>query len=116
MSLLYGDNFIGQTTFPTSSTYNFARLFYGSTYLKNINNLVLPATTLATGCYISMFNGCTGLTTVPSNLLPATTMANNCYNTMFSGCTGLTSNHQHYYLLLQWLRLVIKICSLVVQV
>jgi len=89
MSLLYGSSFIGKTVFPTSSTYNFSRLFQNSTNLKNIVNLVLPATTLTQGCYQFMFSGCTGLTSIPR--LPATTLANNCYNSMFSGCTGITS-------------------------
>ena len=51
--------------------------------------LLLPATTLANGCYWGMFSGCTSLTTAPS--LPATTLANNCYQDMFSGCTSLTT-------------------------
>lgn len=50
----------------------------------------LPATTLATDCYLSMFRGCTSLTTAPAEL-PATTLANNCYNRMFQGCSSLTT-------------------------
>ena len=55
---------------------------------KEGEELLLPATTLASYCYNSMFHGCTGLTVAPE--LPATTLANNCYNYMFSGCTSLT--------------------------
>lgn len=91
MSLLYGDSFIGKTIFPSSSTYNFSRLFWNSTYLKNIDNLVLPATTLTANCYNYMFRGCTGITSIPSNFLPATTLADNCYQNMFYNCTGITS-------------------------
>ena len=91
MSLLYGDNFSGQTSFPSSSIHNFTRLFYNSTNLKNIDNLVLPATTLDGYCYQTMFQNCSGLTTIPSNLLPATTLASGCYNSMFQNCTGITS-------------------------
>ncbi|MEE3439612.1 hypothetical protein [Ruminococcus sp.] len=89
MSLIYGDSFIGKTVFPTNSELNFYDLFFGSTYLKNIDNLILPAT--AYGCYRGMFQGCTGLTNIPSNLLPSTTLANYCYYSMFQDCTGLTS-------------------------
>ena len=90
MSLLYGDSFIGKTVFPTSSTYNLSRLFYSSTYLKNIDNLVLPAITLTNSCYRGMFSG-TGITSIPSNFLPATNLAISCYYNMFGSCTGLTS-------------------------
>ena len=90
MSLLYGDSFIGKTAFPTSTTYNLSRIFYNSTYLRNIENLVLPATTLTNSCYSNMFRG-TSITTIPSTLLQATTLANNCYSQMFYGCTGLTT-------------------------
>ena len=48
---------------------------------------VLPATTLAIGCYTDMFNDCVNLTTVPA--LPATTLAESCYFRMFCGCTLL---------------------------
>ena len=91
MSLLYGDNFTGKTVFPTNSSYNLSRLFYNSTYLKNIDNLVLPATTLTSFCYQNMFYGCTGITSIPSNFLPATTLVSNCYAYMFRGCTSLTT-------------------------
>ena len=47
----------------------------------------LPATTLATGCYVSMFYDCSSLTTAPA--LPATTLAKTCYQLMFYGCTSL---------------------------
>ena len=50
---------------------------------------ILPATTLAYGCYEQMFYGCTSLTAAPE--LPATTLAGNCYAYMFQGCTSLTT-------------------------
>ncbi len=90
MSLLYGDNFEGKTTFPTGSTYNFNNLFDGISFiLKNINNLILPATTLTESCYRYMFSGCRALTTAP--VLPATTLATNCYSNMFRNCNSLNS-------------------------
>ena len=87
MSLVYGDNFSGQTTLENS--YNFYRLFLNCTGLTSAENLVLPATTLASACYTYMFRGCTSLTTAPE--LPATTLAGACYDSMFSNCTGLTT-------------------------
>lgn len=89
MSLFYGDNFYGQTTFPTSNGYEFRGLFKNCTNLLNAQRLKFPATTLDTYCYANMFEGCTSLTTVPKLL--ATTLANYCYYGMFMNCTGLIS-------------------------
>ena len=88
MSLLYGDNFENQTSL-SGKDYALRNLFNGCTSLISIENLVLPATTLAKYCYGSMFYRCTSLTTAPE--LPATTLAENCYNNMFYGCTSLTT-------------------------
>ena len=90
MSLLYGDNFVGQTDLSEKG-YAFWCLFYNCINLTNIDNLVLPATTLSEGCYALMFNFCSSLTSIPSDLLPATTLASNCYQQMFDGCDSLTS-------------------------
>ena len=88
MSLVYGSNFTGQeTTFPGSFTYNFNGLFMNNTSLTDTENLLLPATTLTTGCYSQMFKGCTYLTKVPE--LPATTLVANCYGSMFYNCSRL---------------------------
>ena len=87
MSLLYGDNFKGKVDL-TGKDGAFAYLFT-NTNLVSAENLSLPATTLAQGCYQDMFNGCTSLTTAPE--LPATTLAGSCYSFMFSGCTALTT-------------------------
>lgn len=89
MSLLYGDNFIGQTLFADGSWYNFAGLFDFSELLINASKLILPATTLAQRCYSFMFYGCTSLITAPE--LPATNLAQSCYNSMFQGCTSLVT-------------------------
>lgn len=85
MSLIYGDNFIGQTTL--SSAYNFTGIFRSSK-VYDVSNLILPATKLTPNCYSSMFYGCTSLATSPA--LPATTLASSCYSSMFSGCTSLS--------------------------
>ena len=88
MSLHLGDNFINKTDL-IGKNYAFYRLFRNCTKLINVENLILPATTLASSCYSYMFFGCTGLTTTPT--LPATTLVSACYNHMFSGCTSLTT-------------------------
>ena len=87
MSLIYGDNFIGKTSFPSGSSYNFNKLFHNNRYLISANDLALPATTLADNCYDSMFKNCTSLTTAPA--LPATTLARGCYVNMFDSCRRL---------------------------
>ena len=86
MSLIYGDNFIGQTIL--SSSYNFVYIFKGSKVV-DASNLILPATKLTSSCYNSMFMGCRSLTAAPE--LPATTLASSCYSNMFRGCTSLTA-------------------------
>ena len=88
MSLLYGDNFVGQTDL-TGKNYAFCNLFRDCSKLINAENLSLSATILANYCYQYMFSGCTSLITLPE--LPATTLANNCYENMFSSCTSLTT-------------------------
>lgn len=88
MSLLYGDVFANQVTFPFNSRYTFYWLF-NNNKLISIENLILPATTLVAYCYYRMFLHCTSLTTAPE--LPATTLTYNCYENMFSGCTSLTT-------------------------
>ena len=88
MSLLYGDNFQGQTSFPSTNT-KFNYIFYGNDKLVSASKLVLPATTLNGYCYRGMFNSCTSLTTAPA--LPATTLAEYCYNGMFTACYSLTT-------------------------
>ena len=87
MSLLYNDNFVSQTTLSANDT--FIHLFDYSTNIVSAENLILPATTLSTGCYDSMFYSCIALTTAPA--LPATTLTTYCYTNMFSYCTRLTT-------------------------
>lgn len=87
MSLIYGDNFTGQTSIPNYQNYFNGLFENGNVY--NAGNLILPATTLAQGCYREMFVGAIHLTTVPE--LPATRLANSCYESMFKECTSLTA-------------------------
>lgn len=88
MSLISGDSFTSSTSV---SSYAFAYLFYGSKVVS-AENLILPATTLASNCYRWMFEACTNLITAPS-ILPATNLSGTfrCYDSMFSGCTSLTT-------------------------
>lgn len=102
MSLLYGADFKGQTTFPSIDLYDrasgqlltqnynqdyFLGLFYNNKNLVDAENLVLPATTLSANCYRSMFSVCTSLVKAP--VLPATTLISNCYVRMFYRCKSL---------------------------
>jgi hypothetical protein len=86
MSLVYGDNFYGQTLLTDRR--NFYNLF-SQTNVISAENLVLPATALTDLCYSQMFYECTGLTTAPE--LPATTLAPYCYEYMFISCYALTT-------------------------
>lgn len=98
---LYGNvmSLINETTYPTLTALDpvndqnaFSSLFYrNGNHIKNhpVKDLVLPATTLAKGCYRGMFEECTGLTKAPE--LPATILADYCYEEMFKGCSNLTS-------------------------
>ena len=86
MSLLYGDDFVGQTDL-SGKYYALNGLLQGCPTLQNAENLILPATTLASGCYMDMFTECTSLTTAPE--LPATTLSESCYEGMFYNCSEL---------------------------
>lgn len=86
MSLVYGDNFSGQTTLTSGNTFN--RLFANSN-IVSAENLILPATTLSNSCYVNMFYGCSSLTVAPA--LPTMTLAYDCYDSMFRNCTSLTT-------------------------
>lgn len=110
MSLVYGDDFEGETEFPEGTTF---QMLFERTKVRNAEDLIipstsvgnhcfymtfyqcwllqtapeLPATTLGTGCYYSMFERCGSLVSAPE--LPATTLAEACYRSMFSGCYSL---------------------------
>ena len=90
MSLISSSSF---STLTDLTSHHFSELFYNSNGNSHIINhpykdILLPATTLSSGCYYDMFNGCTGLTRAPE--LPATNLSGGCYRDMFYGCTGLT--------------------------
>lgn len=88
MSLLYGSSFTGdESSFPSGSTYSFSGLFYYSGKIVSASNLLLPATTLVSGCYYRMFR-MSSIVTPPE--LPSTTLADRCYYEMFSSAYSLT--------------------------
>ena len=96
MSLIYGDNFVGKRTCGYFRA--LTSVFKGNLFLTNIDNLVLPATSLSSQCYLEMFMNCKSLVTVPSDLLPATDLtpvddyvSTACYGSMFKNCTSLTN-------------------------
>ena len=89
MSLLYGDNFEGQTTISTQHSNTFTYLFESNTHLIDASDLLLPATTVSRDTYGNMFKGCTNLTAAPA-ILPAPTLAQTgSYISMFEGCSSL---------------------------
>lgn len=96
MSLLYGDNFENQTSFPSGSTGTFGGLFsvpegwYGElTPINDVSQLELPATTLVENCYSGMLSSHTGFTTAP--ILPAEILVDNCYENLFFACSDLNN-------------------------
>ena len=88
MSLINSTDFTNLKTI--SSDRCFYNLFNSFDALVSAENLVLPATTLATNCYEGMFAGSTNLVNPPL-VLPATELKVNCYNYMFGDCTSLTT-------------------------
>ena len=89
MSLIYGDNFSGQTSLSNDFTFN--SLFMGCTTLTSAENLILPATSIRTKCYQLMFKDCANLIKSPT-ILPATTLQQYCYQQMFMNCSNLTTS------------------------
>ena len=83
MSLYRTNDF---ATYNTMVKYAFCNLFKGCKSLTKAP--VLPATTLASNCYVLMFSSCQSLTKAPE--LPATTLAPYCYENMFANCRSLT--------------------------
>ena len=90
MSLLYGDNFRGQTVL--TQDYAFSALF-AKNYMPNevltltsIENLVMPATSLSEGCYRALFAGSSGdqHQSTKACQLPSTSMDRFCYAGMFA--------------------------------
>ena len=101
MSLMYGDDFIDKTVWIKANTsyINDSGIgFFGGSAdgssvgssIVNAENLILPATSLTTGCYASMFANCQGLKKAPK--LPATSLTTGCYAYMFARCNKLNTH------------------------
>lgn len=83
MSLIgSGNSYIEKTSISNACT--FGKLFSGCSSITNIENLVLPATSLADACYFAMFANCNNYT---DNIkeLPATNVPASGYGYMFMG-------------------------------
>lgn len=97
MSLLYGDDFYGQTTIPCGGCFDQALTSYGvfpdqdrekSSLIYKAENLILPATDLTPFCYEDMFEIQKQMVSSPK-VLPANTLEDNCYDGMFDCCYQL---------------------------
>lgn len=86
MSLIYGDNFVGNTALTDS--FCFCSLFK-NTNVVSAENLILPATVLTPHCYRALFANSPSLEVAPE--LPATTLAESCYRYMFEDCSIVTA-------------------------
>lgn len=84
MSLIYSDNFSGQTTLTTS--WALSNVFNHSN-IVSAENLIMPATTLSSDCYRATFANSPYLTLPPE--LPASALTTDCYYYMFDNCTSL---------------------------
>lgn len=90
MSLVYyGSSIDFRKACALSSSDTFYDMFAAniSSYLTDISNLILPATTLTDNCYGYMFSGQNMITTTP--FLPAQYPFSGSYYRMFYGCTRL---------------------------
>lgn len=95
MSMLYGDDFANKTSLVYNDVeFNFHAMFAAQykdigyeNYILSAENLVLPATTLASKCYNTMFSE--SKIVYGPTILPATTLARACYGFMFSKCQNL---------------------------
>ena len=86
MSLVYGDNFIGNSALTGS--YNFCSLLK-QTNVVSAENLILPAITLTPHCYRALFANSPSLVVAPE--LPALTLAEACYKYMFQEASITTA-------------------------
>ena len=87
MSLVYGENFGGQT--ELNQTYVFNGLFRLSN-IVDASGLVLPARLITEGSYQNMFYACTSLTNAPS-IISAQYMDRYACRYMFAYCSSLTT-------------------------
>lgn len=93
MSLVYGDDFVGNDNFNdtmTSSEFKpFEYMFQNNTNIRSAINLCLPSFILSSYMYASMFES-SSLETAPT-IIPAK-ICEGCYHHMFYDCKQLTGN------------------------
>ena len=87
MSLIYGENFIGNNEFPDTNGWSFKSLFEGCKNVVSAKNLILPPTTLYMSSFRALFSNATNLVEGPELLAP--TLAPACYSYIF-GTTKIT--------------------------
>lgn len=89
LSLIYGDNFLGETELPsgTTSQNNFNSLFWTNTGITDASNIIMPQNT-KNSCYYRMFEDCTNLEKAPT--LPASQLEPFAYKYMFTNCHKLS--------------------------
>lgn len=87
MSMLYNDDFIGKTTYPTT-TIRATQHMFSYALVVDATNLILPATTCYGQAYMCLFDYCTSLINPPARL-PAPVVKSAMYYNMFRGCTSL---------------------------
>lgn len=85
MSLLYGDNYSGQTDMGPYAFYG----LFADAGVVSAQYLNLPADAVPIWGYARMFESCTALTQAP--VLPATLIGENCYTQMFAYCSSLVT-------------------------
>ena len=90
MSLVYGDNFSGQTTIPAN--FQFRKLFSGATHITNAENMIVTASSFPKQCYSQMFQGCSSLVKAPKTVgTSASTFSGDyCFSDMFANCSAMT--------------------------
>lgn len=92
MSMLWGDDFIGQIQFPNTTHERVMEgLFYQSSVV-DASGLVLPATHLSnTHTYMGMFSDCTSLVYPPAELPEpeSSVILNFTYISMFNNCSSM---------------------------
>ena len=89
LCLIYGDNFVSNSTFPSGS-HAFYQMFKDCTTLTSAANLKFVVEVGRASCYREMFKGCTSLVSPPSTVTLLTTNERVCQS-MFEGCSALTT-------------------------
>lgn len=89
LSLIYGDNFLGETELPSTATSssNFDSLFWTNTGITDASNIIMPQNT-RNSCYNRMFEDCSNLEKAPT--LPASQLEPYAYQYMFANCGKLS--------------------------